>query len=55
MREKLEELTKTFEKFIKNKDNKNGSDVLDSLITLQANIMNKKSMIDQKTNKIESK
>jgi hypothetical protein len=52
---KLDELTKNFQTLIKNKDPKNGADVLESLISLQSKIINKKNMIDQKSNKIESK
>lgn len=55
MRVKLDELTKTFESLIRNKDNnKNSAEIFQELINLQSNIISKKNMIDQKTSKIES-
>ena len=54
MQKKSEELTKTFQSLIQTKD-KNGGEVLESLINLQSSIINKKNMVDQKTSKIESK
>lgn len=52
---KLDELTKTFESLIRNKDNnKNSAEIFQELINLQSNIISKKNMIDQKTSKIES-
>jgi primosomal protein N'' len=55
LRVKLDELTKTFESLIRNKDNnKNSAEIFQELINLQSNIISKKNMIDQKTSKIES-
>jgi hypothetical protein len=52
---KLDELTKQFQILIQNKENnKNGADILESLINLQSNIINKKKLIDQKSAKIDS-
>ncbi len=56
LQKKSEELTKTFQSLIQTKDkDKNSAEVLESLLNLQSNIINKKNMIDQKTSKIESK
>ncbi len=55
LRNKLDELTKKFQNLIHNKDNKNSAELLENLISLQSNILNKKNMIEQKTNKIKSK
>ena len=55
MKNKLDELTKNFQALIKNKDPKNGADVLESLISLQSKIISQKNLIDQKSSKIESK
>lgn len=54
LKTKLDDLTKSFQNLIKNKDPKNGADVLESLISLQSKIINQKNLLDQKTNKIES-
>ncbi|CAF0857038.1 unnamed protein product [Brachionus calyciflorus] len=54
LKSKLEEVTITFQKYIQNKDNnKNGAEVLDSLIALQSKILAKKTMLEQKASKIE--
>ena len=54
LKTKLDELTQLFQSFIKNKDNEKDTDMLNQLINLQASIINKKNLIEQKKNKIES-
>lgn len=48
-------MTQLFQQYIQDKDNnKNGAEVLDSLIALQSKILAKRNMLEQKTSKIES-
>ena len=54
LKTKLDDLTSTFQALIKNKDSKNGADILESLINLQSKIIKQKNSIDQKSSKIES-
>ena len=54
LRGKLDELTKKFQNLINNKDNKNSAEILESLISLQSSILNKKNSLEQKNNKIRS-
>lgn len=56
LKTKLDQVTQLFQQYIQENDkNKNGAEVLDSLIALQSKILAKRNMLEQKTSKINSK
>lgn len=56
LKTKLDQVTQLFQQYIQENDkNKNGAEVLDSLISLQSKILAKRNTLEQKTSKINSK